>query len=494
MLSRSTSATEAEGASRSSSRRPTRRIARPGSAGGSTPRAPRPERRARSDGKVVDAGPRPTTWSRRRSPPTSSPRTRRGTRTNRGCGRHGRRAPSVVRDRPAGDRARPRADLQNSDLAGGESTSRIPIALLVLSSSSDARVPRSRSCSPPSTIPGTLGDRLDRSRNFMTLSTYLTNMVALIGLGIAIDYSLLIVYRFREELARGRVEGRRGRARRWRRPAARWCSAAATVAIGLALHALHAAAVHARLGLGGLLIPLVSVARGRDAAAGAALLARGRLDRVRLRAAADRSRAATTRARLLGAARALRSCGGRVLFAAGDGRAAARCSRSPCSRCELEPGSNKGIPQDLEAVRGPRTSSTDAVGAGAIAPTAGRRRHRPRRAALTTCDVQAANERLIERARAPIREIARVDFARRAAVRRPHGPLRCRSSAVGKHEYGLPEPAQRLRPPASRRDHAGGRVPGRGRGTAPAAGRRAASTSSTHLRRVPLARRSACCC
>ena len=33
--------------------------------------------------------------------------------------------------------------------------------------------------------------------------TYATNLVQLIGLGIAVDYSLLIVYRFREELARG---------------------------------------------------------------------------------------------------------------------------------------------------------------------------------------------------------------------------------------------------------------------------------------------------
>src|ERR687892_406936 len=39
--------------------------------------------------------------------------------------------------------------------------------------------------------------------NFMELSTYLQNLVSLIGLGIAIDYSLLVVYRFREELRAG---------------------------------------------------------------------------------------------------------------------------------------------------------------------------------------------------------------------------------------------------------------------------------------------------
>ena len=37
----------------------------------------------------------------------------------------------------------------------------------------------------------------------MELSTYLQNLVTLIGIAIAIDYSLLVVYRFREELVGG---------------------------------------------------------------------------------------------------------------------------------------------------------------------------------------------------------------------------------------------------------------------------------------------------
>ena len=48
--------------------------------------------------------------------------------------------------------------------------------------------------------------------HYMTTAVYVTNLVQLIGLGIAIDYSLLIVYRFREELERGRLEGRGDRA------------------------------------------------------------------------------------------------------------------------------------------------------------------------------------------------------------------------------------------------------------------------------------------
>jgi Sec-independent protein secretion pathway component TatC len=40
--------------------------------------------------------------------------------------------------------------------------------------------------------------------NFLELSTYITNLVTLIGLGIAVDYSLLMVYRYREERRAGR--------------------------------------------------------------------------------------------------------------------------------------------------------------------------------------------------------------------------------------------------------------------------------------------------
>ena len=37
----------------------------------------------------------------------------------------------------------------------------------------------------------------------LDMVSYVTNLVELIGLGLAIDYSLLIVHRFREEVARG---------------------------------------------------------------------------------------------------------------------------------------------------------------------------------------------------------------------------------------------------------------------------------------------------
>ena len=52
-------------------------------------------------------------------------------------------------------------------------------------------------------IPSTLGI-IWIFANFLELSTYLQNLVMLIGLGVAVDFSLLIVYRYREELRAGR--------------------------------------------------------------------------------------------------------------------------------------------------------------------------------------------------------------------------------------------------------------------------------------------------
>jgi len=50
-------------------------------------------------------------------------------------------------------------------------------------------------------------------------------LVGLIGLGVAIDYSLLIVMRWREERANG-ADNDRAVAPPWRPPVTRWCSAA----------------------------------------------------------------------------------------------------------------------------------------------------------------------------------------------------------------------------------------------------------------------------
>jgi RND superfamily putative drug exporter len=83
-------------------------------------------------------------------------------------------------------------------------------------------------------------------------------LVALIGLGVAIDYSLLLVTRWREELAHGQQD----------EPAARHAMATAgravltsggTVAVGLVALALLPVPLLRGIGLAGMLIPLVTV-------------------------------------------------------------------------------------------------------------------------------------------------------------------------------------------------------------------------------------------
>ncbi|MBV9472796.1 MAG: MMPL family transporter, partial [Solirubrobacterales bacterium] len=92
-----------------------------------------------------------------------------------------------------------------------------------------------------------------------TMATYVTNIVSLIGIAIAVDYSMLVVFRYREELAR--TEDPREALLRTMTTAGRaTIFSGLTVAIGLALLAFMPLPFIRSMGIGGLLIPLVSVA------------------------------------------------------------------------------------------------------------------------------------------------------------------------------------------------------------------------------------------
>ena len=201
----------------------------------------------------------------------------------------------------------------NSDLARGESIA-LPIALLVLL----AVFGLSWGITIPflfagSTIMGTLGIVYLLAHE-LTMATYVTNLVQLIGLGIAIDYSLLIVYRFREELERpGSVDDAIVRTMATAGRAVIFSGA--TVAIGLALLLAMPIPFMRSMGVGGFLIPLVSIVAAADAAARAALAlrtarrqagARRGVDaKAAPRPAAFAPRHGRPRAWVLGAARAL---------------------------------------------------------------------------------------------------------------------------------------------------------------------------------------------
>jgi putative drug exporter of the RND superfamily len=88
------------------------------------------------------------------------------------------------------------------DLFVGEILIAIPIALLILVFVFGTLAFLVPLIFAAVAIPTTLGI-IWIFANYMELSTYLQNLVMLIGLGVAIDYSLLIVYRYREELRAG---------------------------------------------------------------------------------------------------------------------------------------------------------------------------------------------------------------------------------------------------------------------------------------------------
>src|SRR5919197_3653831 len=147
----------------------------------------------------------------------------------------------------------------DEDLKKGELFIAVPIALLILllvfGLSASVTIPLLFAAC---TIMGTLG-AVYLFAHWITMATYVTNLVQLLGLGIAIDYSLLIVYRFREELhhtdsrdeAIVRTMATAGRA---------VVFSGATVAIGLALLLFMPSPFMRSMGLGGFLIPLVSIA------------------------------------------------------------------------------------------------------------------------------------------------------------------------------------------------------------------------------------------
>jgi RND superfamily putative drug exporter len=250
--------------------------------------------------------------------------------------------------------------------------------------------------------------------------------VQLIGLGIAIDYSLLIVYRFREELERGgsqedavvRTMQTAGRA---------VVFSGATVAIGLALLLFMPSPFMRSMGIGGFLIPLVSIL-GAVTLQPALLSLYGRRGtrRVRVWRLGEEGERRGFWERLSGSImrrpHAYLAAGAAVLLAAA----------LPVLALKLTPGSAKGIPQHPQAVHGFDVLK-HAVGAGALSPTqimvdTGRP------AGVLAPQVQHSVERLVRE----VRRDPEVVYAR-YLPRRPFVDASGRYAQIvvaGRHEYG----------------------------------------------------------
>jgi uncharacterized membrane protein YdfJ with MMPL/SSD domain len=325
----------------------------------------------------------------------------------------------------------------SSDLARGEAIA-LPIALAVLF----AVFGLSWAVTIPflfagSTIMGTLGI-VYLVAHELTTATYVTNLVQLVGLGISIDYSLLIVYRFREELARGgEVEDAVVRTMETAGRAVIFSGAAVAIGLGLLL-AMPIPFIRS-IGVGGFLIPLVSIAAAATLQP-ALLSLYGRRGAKRVAVAERIRRIGVPLPRFAGTAdpqrgmwaRIARSIMRRPIAYLAAGTALLVAAAVPVYALQLTPGSVQGIPRFPQAVRG-FDLLTRAVGPGAMSPT------------QLVVDAGAGGNVLAPRTQAGVVRLVRQvahDPEVANAVYRP-GPLFVDPSrryahvlVAGRHEYG----------------------------------------------------------
>src|SRR3954471_6491559 len=327
----------------------------------------------------------------------------------------------------------------DEDLQKGEFQIAIPIALLVLlvvfGVSFAVTIPLLFAAC---TITGTIG-LVYLVAHRLTMATYVTNLVQLIGLGIAIDYSLLVVYRFREELERGGSD-EEAIVRTMKTAGRAVMFSGATVAIGLALLLFMPLPFIRSMGVGGFLIPLVSLVAAATLQP-ALLSVYGRRGTKRVHVADWLRRKAVPVPHVAGKdvehglwARLARAIMQRPVVFFGIGACALLLAAVPVFGLQLTPGSAQGIPQSPSSVRGLNVLRS-AVGPGALSPTQivldgnGRTlRNAATQNALTRLQVALARD-------------PEVAFVQRGASRRFQTFGYEQLIVAGRHEYG-DEPAQ----------------------------------------------------
>ena len=148
--------------------------------------------------------------------------------------------------------------ISNEDIARGELIA-LPIAVLVLAfmlaTVLGIAVPLLFAMA---TIPTTLG-LVWVVANFLEMATYVQNIVTLIGLAIAIDYSMLVVFRYREELRR-QEDANAALVTTMETAGHATIFSGITVALGLGLLVFMPLPFMQSMGIGGVLVPLVSIA------------------------------------------------------------------------------------------------------------------------------------------------------------------------------------------------------------------------------------------
>jgi putative drug exporter of the RND superfamily len=253
--------------------------------------------------------------------------------------------------------------IYNDDLARGESIA-IPIALLVLAFMFGTLVAIGVPFAFAAvTIPSTLG-AVWIIAHFMDMAIYVTNIVTLIGFAIAIDYSMLVVFRYREELERSSSETE-ALVTTMRTAGRATLFSGGTVAIGLALLCFMPLPFMRSMGVGGLLVPLISIAA--SATFLPALLAVLGRKVNRFRVVPKRVLAARAEGRAGLWTRLARSIMRRpVLYLVGAGGLMVALA-IPALQLHLTGGDNRGIPLTTESTRG-LALLEGTLGPGALAP------------------------------------------------------------------------------------------------------------------------------
>jgi RND superfamily putative drug exporter len=266
--------------------------------------------------------------------------------------------------------------------------------------------------------------------HLLPTTTFVTNLVGLIGLGLAIDYSLLIVHRFREEVEAGAATDE-AVARTMATAGRTVTFSGATVAIALGLLLLVPVPFIRSLGSGALLVALVSIA--------AALT----LQPVLLAALGGRTwfwQLRVTSGRLLWERLARKIIRHRLPVLA-TGTALVVALSLPLLWLRLVPGSFAGLPAAPESARALELLR-NGVGPGAITPTdvvvdAGSR-GAARRAAVRRAVARLTDE-LVHDPEALV-----VASGRRPPFVDASGQY-ARVIVVGRHEYGSTEERRLVR-------------------------------------------------
>ena len=198
------------------------------------------------------------------------------------------------------------------------------------------------------TIPPALGVAWGLA-HVLDLSNYLLNMVMMIGLGIAIDYSLLVVNRYRDERRRGH-EHTEAVSETMLHAGRTIVFSGLVVSLGLALMILLPVPFLRGFGVGGLLIPVLSIACALTLLPVMLLTLGERLENLRLipRQAAERRHAREVRLWT----RHTRWVMKRARFVAPLVAALLLLAAAPLIGIKVGPSSLRTLPQSLASVRG----------------------------------------------------------------------------------------------------------------------------------------------